>query len=71
MSDTINLKSNKQSQNEYFIKYRRENYRDYQIKYCKNKEKERRIIEYLDTLGNKTEYIKKLIEQDLESKGII
>lgn len=50
----------------YTIKYQKEHYKNLGIRL--NNETDSDIIEYLETVGNKAEYVKQLIRQDMAKK---
>lgn len=50
----------------YLDYYQKDNYQTYCIRFNLNNDKE--IIKKLETIPNKTEYIRKLINKDLASK---
>lgn len=50
----------------YIIDYNKETYK--QFKFNVNRNTESDLIEYIETLPNKNQYIKDLIRRDMESK---
>lgn len=51
------------------MKYRREHYRVFSISF--RLDDDAKILEYLDTLPSKADYMRELIEKDLVSKGVL
>lgn len=60
------LKKFKQSRSNYIVDYQKQHYKKVDVRL--NQETDSDIINHLETVGNKTDYIKQLIRQDMESK---
>lgn len=54
----------KQKKFEYILKYQRKNYVSVTLKYRLKEDKD--VLDYLDSLPNRSEYIKKLIADDMK-----
>lgn len=54
----------KQKKLEYILKYQRKNYVSVTLKYRLKEDKD--VLDYLDSLPNRSEYIKKLIADDMK-----